>query len=390
VRLAAVPCKVRAQTWFPEPLQSKDTDFDPLTAAGPLVIKLEGRRTLVARLVPVEGLSVPEGVEFRLRRVEGGTDVDPASLKDDQVRSGSVSQGRATWNDLEPGRYLVAAFLGGRYLLAHAIAEMGAGSTEIELPFDAPPAGTYVTAKVLAPEGGPALGNARFVAVSGPVGRQRHDLADALKRVDGTWLVLLPEQLPADAADVLLRVSVGTYGTAQEPFDPRRPGTVTIRFNEPSRLRLVVERFAGSGVEGRLFASLWGDEGTVSTRQVEADGRCDLGAIQPRDYALRLVVRDKGSQWTILNRKIALRGGEEEEKVAVPPLHALRVRPAANLRATEVTIQSTDPTIGWMRRVAKVEEGVASFDALAAAVYEIRCGNKRVEARVPGPEVAVE
>jgi hypothetical protein len=200
----------------------------------------------------------------------------------------------------------------------------------------------------------------------------------------------MPEQLPADAVDALLRVSVGSYGTAQEPFDPRRAGTVTIRFKEPSRFRLVVERFAGSGVEGRLFAALWGEEGFVSSRQVEADGRCDLGAIQPRDYSLVLHVRERDARWVIFNRKIALRGGEEEEKIAVPPLHTLRVRPSPNLRVTEVTIQSNDPTIGWMRRVAKIQEGVASFDALAAAAYEIRCGNKRVEARVPGPEVTVE
>jgi hypothetical protein len=389
VRLPTATCKVKAQTSVPEPLQSAETEYDAGIVSGPLVLKLEGRRMLAVHLVPATGLTVPDGVEFKLRRLEGQAAVDPASLQGDQARSGKQSQGRAAWYDLEPGRYLVAAFLGGRHLVAHGVAEMGEGSSDIGIPFEEPPAGTFVAAKVLAPEGTPAQGSTRFTMILGTGQRARSLGADALRRVDGTWLVLLPE--PREEAEGMLRVAVSAYGTAQEPFDPRQPAALTFRFRVPSRLRVFVDRFPGSGVEGRLFAALYGDEGTVSTRQVEADGRCDLGDVQPKDYSLLLFVRDRDSRWTILTRKIALRGGEEEEKVAVPALHTLRVRPAPQLRAAEVTLQSTDPAIGWVRRTARVEGEVATFDALAAAAYEIRCGNKRVEARVPGPdEVRVE
>jgi hypothetical protein len=392
VRLPKASCRVKAQTSVPDALQSPEVAYEAVAGAAPLVLRLEGRRALVAMLVPAEGLSVPEGVEFRLRRLEGRADVDPASLQGDEARSGSSSQGRATWYDLEPGRYLVAAFLGGRHLLAHAVAEMGEGSIDVELPFDAPAAGTYVTAKLLVQDGGPVAGNARFLIVTGSGERVRHHPADALRREDGTWLVLLPESL-GDGADAaaLLRAAVGAYGTAQEAFDPRHSGPVTIRFREPSRVRLRVERLAGSGVEGRLFAALWGEEGGVATRQIEADGRCDLGAVQPKDYSLLLFVRERDTRWTILSRKVALGAGDQEQTVAVPALHTLRVRPSPKLRATEVVLLSSDPAIGWMRRTERVDGEVATFEALAAAAYEIRCGNKRVEVRVPGPdEMTVE
>jgi len=386
VRLPKVTCRVKAQTWMPEPLQSAEVEYDAGSADGPLVLELEGRRVLTARLVPAEGLSVPDGVDFKLRRLEGRADVDPESLKGDQGRGGQATQGRATWYDLDPGRYLIAAFLGGSHLLAHAVAEMGEGSTDVDLPFEAPPPGTYVTAKLLVPEGGSAQGSTRFAVITGSGERTRHHGADALKRVDGEWLVLLPE-LPADAqGEALLRVSTGGYGSAQESFDPRRPGTVTFRFREPARLRLLVERFSGSGVEGRLFAALWGDEGTVSARQIEADGRCDLGTVQPKDYSLILFVRDGGTRWSILTRRITLRAGEQEETMRVPALHTLRVRPAPNLRARDVTLTCSDPVIGWMRRTERLQDGVAAFDALAGGAYEVHCGNKRMEVRLPGPD----
>ncbi len=388
VRLPSGPSRFRASVWFPEPLQSAETEYDALVG-GTLVLKLEGRRMLSACLVPSEGLSVPDRVEFRLRRLEGSADVDPASLKGDQAGGASPSQGRATWYDLEPGRYLVAAFLGGRHLLAHAVAEMGDVSVDVGLPFEAPPAGTFVTAKLLAPDGAPAQGTTRFAIVTGPAERARHHQADALRRADGAWLVLLPED-PGEG-EASLRATVSGYGTAQERFDLLRPGTATIRFGEPARTKLVVDRFAGSGVEGRLFAALWGEEGMVSMRQVEADGRCDLGDVQPKDYSLVLYVRDRDSRWSIATRKVALRAGGQEESIAVPALHALVVRPSPKLRAREVTLQSSDPSVGWVRRVARVEGEVATFDALAAAPYEVRCGNKRVEVRVPhAGDVAIE
>jgi len=391
VRLPSAACRVKAQTWVPDPLQSAETEYDASIASGPLVLQLEGRRMLAAHLVAAEGFSVPLDVEYRLRRLEGGAEVDPLSLRGDEARGASKSQGRATWYDLDPGRYLIAAFLGGRVLLAHAVAELGDGSLDVALPFDAPASGTFITAKVLAPGGGPAQGNTHFGVMTGSGASARYHAADALRREDGTWLVLLPDLGSAPVADALLRVVVSGYGTAQEPFEPRRGGTLTIRFREPARLRLRVDHFAGSGVEGRLFAALYGDEGVVSQRQVEADGRSDLGQVQPQDYSLILFVRDGDSRWTILTRRITPRAGEQEETVAVPALHTLRVRPAPALRARDVTLSSSDPAVGWVRRVVRVQDDVATFDALAAGSYEARCGKRSIEVRVPGPpEVTVE
>jgi hypothetical protein len=386
VRLPSTNCRVKAQTFVPDPLQSAETEYDASVASGPLVLELQGRRMLTAHLVPADGFSVPLDVQFRVRRLEGRDDVDPETLKADQGRSGVASQGRATWYDLDPGRYLIAAFLGGRILLASAVAELGDGSLDVAMPFDAPAAGSYVTVKILAPEGGPAQGNTYFGILAGSGASLRYHPADALRREDGTWDVLLPDALQDGTSEATLRAVVSSYGTAQVPFDPRRGGTLTIRFDAPTRLRLKVASFAGSGVEGRLFAALYGDQGIATQRQVEADGRCDLGSVQPQDYSLILFVRDRDGRWPILVRKIVVRAGDQEEGVSVPALHTLRVRPAPALRAREVTLLSSDPAVGGLRRSARLVDGVATFDALAAALYEIRCSGKKLEARVPGPD----
>ncbi|MCK6459222.1 MAG: hypothetical protein L6Q95_04925, partial [Planctomycetes bacterium] len=111
----------------------------------------------------------------------------------------------------------------------------------------------------------------------------------------------------------------------------------------------------------------------------------------PREYSLVLLVRDPDTRWSIGARKISLRAGEQEETVSMPAIHTLRVRASPALRARDVTIQSSDPALGWLRRVKLLEEGVATFDALAAAQYEVRCGSKRVEVRVPAAgEIAIE
>jgi len=208
--------------------------------------------------------------------------------------------------------------------------------------------------------------------------------------VTGGWLVLLSGI--EDATKAVVRVTAREYGWAEHAFDPRRPGAITIRLASPTRIRLAVDRYAGSGVEGRLFAALVNDRAVIAQRQIGPDARCDLGEHQPDRYRVLLYVRGEGrDRWPILRRAVALGPGDQEERVAVPSLHVLRVRPAAGLRVGGVTLLSSDPGIGSLRREARLADGVATFDALAAGDYEIRCGPRRVEVRVPTPgEVAVE
>jgi hypothetical protein len=390
-RLPLGSCKVQASTTVPEPLQSEEVEHEvgPRASDEKLILQLAGRRILTARLVLPEGFVVPKTVQYRLRPVANATEeVDPESLLQDesQRHAKSRSPGQAFWYDLEPGHYLVAAFLEKRRLLAHAIAEVGAEASEVELPVEAPEIGTYVTARLMGPDGGPVPGQVSFRVITGPENRPRPQRADALQRDDGAWLVFLDRVDPGkDGSEATLRVATRDYGSVLHPFHLGGGGTITLRFGKPASLKLQLDRYGGSGVEGSLYAALRGKIGADAWRLVSPNGSCDLTGVQPGDYRLLLVVRKQKRNWPIYQRRINLDPGEDEMSLAMPALHTLRVRWAGKARLRSATLRSDDEGIGPFRREARLAGRVATFDFLGAGSYEIRCGGRRAAVRVPGP-----
>ena len=389
-RLPIGSCKVQAQTTVPEPLQSEEVEHvvGPRASDEALVLQLTGRRILTARLVLPQGFVVPKTVEYRLRPVtHSGEEVDPESLLQDesQRHAQSRSPGHAFWYDLEPGHYLVAAFLDKRRLLAHAIAEVGAGAAEVELPVEEPEIGTFVTVRLLGPDGGPVPGQVSFRVITGPENRPRPQRADALQRDDGAWLVFLDRIDPKGGSDATLRVRTRDYGSVLHPCHLSGGGTITLRFGKPARLKLQLDRYNGSGVEGSLYVALRGKIGADAWRLVSPNGSCELAGVQPGDYRLLLVVRKQKRNWPIHQRRINLDPGEDEMSLAVPALHTLRVRWTGKARLRSATLRSDDEGIGPFRREARLTGRVATFDLLGAGSYEIRCGAARATVRVPGP-----
>ncbi|MHC4731413.1 MAG: carboxypeptidase-like regulatory domain-containing protein, partial [Planctomycetota bacterium] len=389
VRLPIGSCKVQANTTVPEPLQSEEVErvIGPRTSEELLTLQLTGRRILTARLVLPGGFVVPKTVEYRLRPMaDAREEVDPESLLQDQSQrhAQSRSPGRAFWYDLEPGHYLVAAFLDKRRLLAHAIAEVGAEASEVELPVSEPELGTFVTVRLLGPDGGPVPGQASFRVITGPENRPRAQRADALQRDDGAWLVFLDRIDPQGGSDATLRVGTRDYGSALHPCNLRGGGTITLRFGKPARLKLQLDRYSGSGVEGALYVALRGEVGADAWRLVSPNGSCDLSGVQPGAYRLLLVVRKKNRNWPIYQRRINLDSGEEELSLLVPTLHTLRVRWAGKGRVRSATLRSNDEGIGPFRREARLAGRIATFDLLGAGSYQIQCGARRAAVRVPG------
>jgi hypothetical protein len=394
-RLPVGSCKVKAQTSVPEPLQSPEVEHEVAATPSdtPLVLQLEGRQVLTARLVLPEGFVTPGTVEYRLRLLADGVEVDAASLLDDKSSrpARSRSPGRAFWLDLEPGRYLVAAFLDRRRLLTHAVADVGDGSTEVPLVVAEPDAAEYVAVKLLGPDGGPLPGTVSFHIRAGPEGRARYRRVEALQRDDLVWLVLLSGIDTKGVDRATLRVATKDYGAVLQQFRLTDGGMLTIRIDRPARLRLRVQGYGGSGLEGHLFFELRDDRGAAARGQVKPDGRCDLSAVQPGNYELILFVHKNNNAWSLLKQRIGLGEGEDERAVAIPRLHTVRVRVAGKIGARNVTLRSSDPAIGTFRRNARLAGRVATFDALAAGSYEIECGKKRGTVRVPGPpEVTLE
>ena len=391
VRLPIGSSKVKAQTWLPAPMESAEVErvISAIKSDEVLVLELKGRRVLTARLALPNGLVLPRTVEYKIRRLVGAEEVDPKSLAraKSQHRASSPTAGRAAWYDLEPGRYLVAAFLNRRRLIGHATAEVTDGATEVELPASELDAGTHVTVRLLGPDGGPVPGQSSFRVI--PEGG-RSQRVDALQADDGSWLVFTDGVAAKGANDATLRVGTRDFGGQTHPVSLGSGGTITMRFGKPARLAVKIEGYGGSGVEGSLFVALRSKLGADAWRAVSPDGSCELNGVQPGDYNLNLFVRKNNRNWSIYQRRIDLRPGEDEITLPMPTLHTLRVRWAGKGRPRNVVLRCKDESVGPSRRDARLNARVATFTLVAAGTYEIECARKRATTRVPGPEVTIQ
>jgi len=395
VRLPEGRCKVKAQLTLPEPMESEDVEYEVREGANrdPLVLTLVSRRVLTARLKLPEGFSFPRNVEYRLRRIEGNVEVEPEDLLKDQSnrQAYSRSAGKAQWFDLEAGRYLVAAFLNRKRLLAHEIAVIEPeGESEVELPVLEPEAGSYVRVKVNGPDGGPVPGNISFrVVTTNSKGRQNTRTVDALQQGD-MWMVYVDGFGDDVQPMATMRVGTRNFGGATEDFSLRGGKAITFRFGKPAKLELKLDRYSGSGVEGALYVALRGKLGADGWRQVSADGTCKLNGVQPGRYDLFLYVRKSGRNYPIYKRPLDLRPGDDKMTVTVPVLHTVKVRWAGKGSPSRAVLRSKDENLGWMRRDERMRGKVATFELLAAGEYQIECNRKRKNVRVPGsPEVQI-
>jgi hypothetical protein len=387
VRMPHGECRVKAQTWVPTPMQSEEIEHTVLAGsqAAPLTLELEGRRMLTARLSLPEGFVTPSKVQYRIRLLDHRDDEDPELLLKDPspFKERSRSPGRATWLDLEPGRYLVGAYFGRRRLLAHGVAEVTDGPAELELQATEPE-GPYVTVKLVGPDGGPISGDVSFRVMT-----KGNPRADALQQESGVWLLFLSEMKLKSGEQVELRIGTRDFGDVLEPIDPFGSRTYTIRFEEPSVLEAEIRRYEGSGLEGKLFLALRGGRGVSAWAQVTGEGSVDLKGVQPGEYSVLLYLREKKVNWPILQQRLSLKRGEEALTLSVPALHSLRVRVEGRVRSRTINLRSNDPAIGSLRRDGRLSGRIATFDKLAAGSYQVSYGKKKVQVRVPGPAEVV-
>ena len=389
VRMPLGSCRVKAQTWVPVAMQSIEVEHTVLsgTSAEPLLLKLEGRRMLTARLALPDGFVTPTKIEYRIRLLTNREDPDPELLikEPSPFKERSRSPGRATWIDLEPGRYLVGAYFGRRRLLAHGVAEVADGPAELALEVEEPE-GPYLTVKLIGPDGGPVPGEASFRIMT-----KSTQNPDLLQQEAGVWLLFLSNLKFKAGEDATLRVGTRDYGSTLEPIDPSGSGTYTIRFDKPSVLQVEVDRYSGSGLEGKLYVALRGERGVSAWAQVTGSGSAELSGVQPGDYRVLLYLREGKNNWPLVQQSLGLRRGEEAHTLAVPALHSVRVRVAGKVRSRDISLRSDDPRVGPLRRKGRLSGNAATFGKLAAGSYEVVYGKKKVPVRVPGPaEVIVQ
>ncbi len=396
VRLGVGTCTVHAVAWLPTPMESEPVEHavGDAETIGTLVLALKGRRVLTASVKTSEGILRPRRIRFRMRRIENGEEIDPESLVKEKTQRDphSPTPGQAMWFDIEPGRYVVAAFMDGDRLLAWGTAEVGEEATEIELQAEEPDTAHTMVVKVLGPDGGPLPGEVSFRFLVKNAKRTSTHRAHALQRADGAWLVYfdrIPEKAERQAQ---LRVGTRQHGGAIEAVRLQAGEVVTFKFDQAAFLKLKLDGYSGSGVEGALYAALRTEAGADGWRPIKPDGTCDLNGVQPGDYQLQLIVRRGGSSWGILSRPIRMRPGEDQQRVALPALHSLRVRWAGRRRQRQAILDFADTNLGkFRRRMLLDNKKIATFHGLAAGTYVVRVSNKRQEVRVPsGREIVLE
>jgi hypothetical protein len=394
VRMPLGALKVEARTWLPEPMESEKVDYvvGPRSSEDALVLQMKERRVLSASLELPEGFAVPGNVMYRVRPYDDAAPIEPEDLLrgPNEFKPYAPTPARAMFFDLEPGRYLVAAFLNRRRLLGAATVDVGEGSQEVSLPMEPPESGTYLTVRLVGPDGGPIPGNVSFRIVAELDGRSRTTTVDALPGPD-QWLVMFDTLAEKGATQGTLRVGTRDFGGATAPVSLRGGQTVTLKFGKPARLSVELDNYKGSGVEGALYVALRGELGADGWGKVAPDGTCDLRGVQPGPYKLTLFVRRGKRNWPIHQRDMNLREGDDKARVAMPMLHTLTVRWAAKGRPRNAQIRSQSDTVGPGRMDARMSGRVATFRDLAPGEYRVDCGGKRAKVRVPGtPEVVLE
>ena len=386
VRMPVGPLKVSASTTVPVPARAPQVEYVVVEEGRPetLVLQLENRRVLTARLIAPEGLLHPERVEFRLWNAKVAGAKEKALLKLRSMRkTRTATRGKATWLDVEPGSYVVGAIMNKRRILGTANVLVGTAPVEVDLRMEEPH-GT--TVQLISPDGGPVPGGATFHVHTGPEGKERDQRMDAMKRADGSWFVFLDmldtgKRTPGASS---LRVATKDYGSALTSIHLGAPGTVVVRLKMPSKLTLRVNGMRGKVRNGlTLYAALRGEESVATYARVSGGGRCKLTDVQPGRYDLLLVLARGKVTWTVLRDRIRLGSGDLERRVTMPALHTLRVRMPKGFRGRRVRLTSKDATLGELKRDGGLRRNLATFDALAAGSYEIHYGKKSATIRVP-------
>ena len=175
------------------------------------------------------------------------------------------------------------------------------------------------------------------------------------------------------------------------PACPQCPATAEpeteIRFAAPGSLTVAIEGYLGSPYHGRLRALLEPERGSTvgggtawaEYPPLDRDGRAVFSAVQPGNYELVLTLGRTGRSVLPVSRTpVSVAAGAAEAKVAIPPLHPVRIRAT---RWVQVRRQD-DPS--W--RVATDQpdaEGLIVLDGLPAGDYAISRGRDELSFSVP-------
>lgn len=335
----------------------------------------------------------------------------------------SPSSPRFRFVDLEPGAYVVYA---GRNEIAQCSVDVDVGDGVADVELTLPPAekGLGVVLWAHAPDGA-LLETVKVTVRYVEVGSSSGHSSSFPRRRDGSYWIDFDAyeeirtalgsaegKLPAGAR-IELEVEHSTYGMTVVPY---APGAESVRahFVEAAHLQVTVSGVASNRLEDRIMVQLaevlpevdteWRVRSVPHsdhrTSALAGDGQVELGPVAPGDYALQVLYAGGGTQrWNphiVIEQRVTLAAGPNRVAAAVPPLYAIEIRFAENVKARHWNLEPLggDHPGHWIGGAPK-EGDVARFEGLLAGRYRLdvhsESGRERMFVEVPaGGELTFE
>jgi hypothetical protein len=178
-----------------------------------------------------------------------------------------------------------------------------------------------------------------------------------------------------------MHVDVDGLGKKTVTYKPEANAEMTIRFEAPARLDVLIEGFVGSGLHGHLELRPVQEDGTwLDAQGPDVDGRASF-PLQPGAYELRLFSKRSGYQRALVSAtRLNVVPGGNRVTLPLPALHALTVLTGA----AKVSLAAADRTQhAFYTEQLAVEDGKAVFERLPAGRYRVWGTQKPVEVEIP-------
>jgi len=344
----------------------------------PLTIQLRLRATITGRvLVPPD--ENPWSLEVYTLRVQPGTRPDPGLLLSAGTSRSAMEKAYSFGAfNLQPGTYAVGVGWDKNRIDVIEVVDVPGGTVDVDLRLPPPDPKEYALVHVLEPDGKPVVAASIWTSAPG------EGSGLSIRRRDGSYWVAHPRGKAARAAapESTMHIEVEGLGKKTVRFKPEAGTEMTIRFEAPATLDVLVEGFAGSGLQGHLELQPVQEDGTwLDAQGPDVDGRASF-PLQPGAYELRLFSKRSGYQRALISATtVAVVTGENRITLPLPALYTLTVL----THASRVNLAAADREQNrfFYGEQLPVEDGKAVFERLPAGRYHVSGTRKPVDVEVP-------
>jgi len=362
--------------------------------------------------MPWVGDKPPTRQQFREYDRRGGT--NPAYER----KWGSDLSKPIVFKGLNPGRHIVAV-IGDDQMLAHAFFESDDTVHEITLVIPPPAREDYLMLWVKDPTGNPIRKDVRIhTRVQSKSGGSSGSGNAASAMLDGWWrLKHHGREEPvgkSEDATWTITVSHDAYGIMTEQYKPGPASELTVQFQQPATVEIVVDGMQGHAAKDLLIARLAPVVEANSNRSVSdirltpTDTGFVTSAMQPGKFTAHLMLNGGSGSYSALELskvEVTAVAGKNTVRLSAPPLYSVTfslpgVRAGARVNVNRVKDERSSDGMGrWSREETQSrtvdDTRIAIFEHLPAGRYQVSVSNtgnqsyRETEITLPGQSVVV-